>query len=96
MPSGLKRDLGLPETFAIAVGAMIGSGIFVLPGVAHTDAGAGPQAVFAFAFAALLVVPAALAVAEMSTAIPEDGGPDLYVEQAWARCWGRLRASAHG
>ncbi len=80
MPSNLKRDLGLSETFAVAVGAMIGSGIFILPGIAWVLA--GPAAVAAFVIAAILVLPAALAVAEMSTAMPEDGGPYLYVERS--------------
>ncbi|EMA40231.1 universal stress protein [Halobiforma nitratireducens] len=88
MPSGLKRDLGLPETFAIAVGAMIGSGIFVLPGVAWNLADAA--AVLGFVIAALLILPAAMAVAEMSTAIPEDGGPYLYVERSMGPLLGTI------
>lgn len=80
MPSNLKRDLGLKETTALAVGAMVGSGIFILPGIAW--ALADSAAVFAFLLAAVLVLPAALAIAEMSTAIPEDGGPYLYVERS--------------
>ena len=35
----LQRDLGLWSVIAIAMGAMIGSGIFVLPGVAMAQAG---------------------------------------------------------
>ena len=88
MPSGLKRDLGLPETFAIAVGAMIGSGIFVLPGVAWFFADSA--AVLAFVIAAVLVLPAALAVSEMATAIPEDGGPYLYVERSMGPLLGTI------
>ena len=88
MPTGLKRDLGLGETFAIAVGAMIGSGIFILPGIAWVFADAA--AVLAFVVAAVLVLPAALAVAEMSTAIPEDGGPYLYVERSMGPLLGTI------
>ena len=88
VPTGLKRDLGLGETFAIAVGAMIGSGIFILPGIAWVFADAA--AVLAFVVAAVLVLPAALAVAEMSTAIPEDGGPYLYVERSMGPLLGTI------
>ena len=49
MPTGLKRDLGLVDTAAIAIGAMIGSGIFILPGIDYVFA--GPAAVLAFAVA---------------------------------------------
>jgi len=41
----LKRDLGLASVVAIRMGAMIGSGIFILPGLAM--AGAGPAVVLA-------------------------------------------------
>lgn len=80
MPSGLKRDLGLLSTTAIAVGAMVGSGIFILPGLAYMVTG-GPAAVTAFILAGILVLPAAISAAEMATAIPEDGGPYLFVER---------------
>ena len=36
MAKGLERDLGLYAVFTISIGAMIGSGIFVLPGLAAT------------------------------------------------------------
>ncbi len=64
MPTGLKRDLGLLSTSALAIGAMVGSGIFILPSVAYADA--GPAAVVAFGIAGLLVLPAAISAAEMA------------------------------
>ena len=88
MPSGLKRDLGLAETTAIAVGAMVGSGIFILPGIAY--AYAGSAAVLAFLIAAILVLPAALSAAEMATAMPEDGGPYLFVERGMGPLLGTI------
>ncbi len=88
MPSGLKRDLGLAETTAIAVGAMVGSGIFILPGIAYVTAGSA--AVLAFLIAAVLVLPAALSAAEMATAMPEDGGPYLFVERGMGPLMGTI------
>ncbi len=85
---GLKRELGLWSTTAIAIGAMVGSGIFILPGIAFVLA--GPSAVFAFVLAAVLVVPAALSIAEMATAMPEDGGPYLYVERSMGPMLGTI------
>jgi amino acid permease len=35
----LKRELGLFEVFCIASGAMISSGLFVLPGLAYVKQG---------------------------------------------------------
>ncbi len=88
MPSGLKRDLGLAETTAIAVGAMVGSGIFILPGIAYVLAGSA--AVLAFVLAAILVLPAALSASEMATAMPEDGGPYLFVERGMGPLMGTI------
>ncbi len=79
VPTGLKRDLGLFSTTALAIGAMVGSGIFILPAIAFQAA--GPAAVVAFFIAGLLVLPAAISAAEMATAMPEDGGAYIYVER---------------
>ncbi len=75
----LQRDLGLWSVVAIAMGAMIGSGIFVLPGVAMAQA--GPGVIVAFLIAAILVVPAAISIAELGTAMPEAGGDYTFIEQ---------------
>ena len=75
----LQRDLGLWSVIAIAMGAMIGSGIFVLPGVAMAQA--GPAVVVAFLVAAILVVPAAISIAELGTAMPEAGGDYIFIER---------------
>jgi len=89
MPSGLKRDLGLPATTAIAVGAMVGSGIFILPGLAYMQVG-GPSVVMAFLVASILILPAALSASEMATAMPEDGGSYVYVERGMGPLFGTI------
>jgi amino acid transporter len=75
----LERDLGLPSVLAISIGAMIGSGIFILPALALKMA--GPAVIVAYALAGLLVVPAALSKSEMATAMPEAGGTYIYIER---------------
>ncbi|MDS0283357.1 amino acid permease [Haloarcula onubensis] len=79
MTKDLERDLGLPSVLAISIGAMIGSGIFILPALALEIA--GPLVIVAYALAGLLVVPAALSKAEMATAMPEAGGTYIYIER---------------
>ena len=64
----LERSLGLPSVVAISVGAMLGGEIFLLPAVAAGMTGASLW--LAYLLAALLVIPAALTKAELSTAIP--------------------------
>jgi len=77
----LERNLGLPAVIAIAMGSMIGSGIFILPGVAYLEAGENSSVVLAFLIGGLLTIPAALSAAELATAIPESGGSYTYIQR---------------
>ncbi|WP_331233931.1 universal stress protein [Natronorarus salvus] len=79
MTKDLERDLGLVPVIAISMGAMIGSGIFILPGLAMAEA--GPAVILAFLVAGLLVVPAAISIAELGTAMPEAGGDYVFIER---------------
>ncbi len=76
----LSRSLGLYPTLMISMGAMIGSGIFVLPAFGFEVAGS--SVVVAYLLAALVALPAALSKAELGTAMPESGGDYLYIERA--------------
>jgi len=91
-PSGatdaLQRSLGLYAVLAISVGAMIGSGIFVLPGLGFKIA--GPGIILAFFLAGLVVIPAALSQSEMATAMPEAGGTYLYIDRAMGPLMGTI------
>jgi len=84
----LERDLGLPSVLAISIGAMIGSGIFILPALALEIA--GPSVILAYALAGLLVVPAALSKSEMATAMPEAGGTYIYIERGMGPLLGTI------
>ena len=84
----LNRSLDLYTTMMISMGAMIGSGIFVLPALAYKKAGAA--AVLAYVLAALVVLPAALSKAEMATAMPESGGTYLYIDRALGPLFGTI------
>jgi amino acid transporter len=74
--SKLRKDLGLGSVFNIASGAMISSGLFILPGLAH--AMAGPAVIFSYFFGGLLACCGMLSIAEMITAMPKAGG-DYFV-----------------
>ena len=88
MPKGLERDLGLLSVLAISIGAMVGSGIFILPALAVKEAGAG--VILAYLFAGILVLPAALSKAEMATAMPEAGGTYVYIERSMGPLLGTI------
>jgi amino acid transporter len=88
MGKDLQRDLGLYAVTTISIGAMIGSGIFVLPGLASKIA--GPAVILAYPLAGLVVLPAAIAKAEMATAMPESGGTYLYIDRAMGPLMGTI------
>lgn len=88
MSEDLERDLGLYSAVTISMGAMIGSGIFVLPAVGYKEA--GPAVIVAYVLAGLIVLPAALSKAEMATAMPESGGTYLYIDRALGPLFGTV------
>lgn len=65
---------------AIGIGTMVGAGIFVFPGIAISYA--GPAAMFSFAIAGAIALLVAFSAAELSTAMPENGGAYYYVSRA--------------
>ncbi len=67
---------------------MLGSGIFVLPGMAASIT--GPSIWMAYLVAAICVLPAALSKAELSTAMPTSGGTYVYVERAFGPLAGTI------
>ena len=84
----LTRSLGLRHVFVLSTGAMLSSGLFLLPGLAAAEA--GPSAVLAYGLAGLLAVPAMLSVAELSTAMPRAGGAYYFLERAFGPAVGTV------
>jgi len=76
----LKKELGTGAIFCIAAGAMISSGLFVLPGLAFAKA--GPAVILGYLLASLMVIPSLLAKAELATAMPRAGGTYFYIERS--------------
>ena len=87
---GLKKSLGLWDVFCIASGAMISSGLFVLPGIAYNIT--GPSLILAYVAAGFLNIPAMFAQAELSTAMPKSGGSYFCID----RCLGVFAGSIAG
>lgn len=93
MRTGLKKELNLIGVFSIAAGAMISSGLFVLPGIAFQMA--GPAVVFAYALAAVLVIPSMFSKAELGTAMPKAGGSYFFIERSMGPLAGTLAGIAN-
>jgi len=76
----LRRDLGLLDVTMIGVGAMIGTSIFVLIGVATAEVGAAVIVVFALNGITTLFT--AATYAELGSSFPEAGGGYLWAKKA--------------
>ncbi|WP_372808766.1 amino acid permease [Pontiella sp.] len=71
----MTKGLKFIDVFCIASGAMISSGIFVLPGLAFSLI--GPAMIVSYLIAGMLALIGVLSVVELATAMPKAGG-DYY------------------
>ncbi len=67
---------------------MLGSGIFVLPGLAAAKTGSSVW--LAYLIAAICILPAALSKSELATAMPSSGGAYVYIERAFGPILGTV------
>ena len=82
----LRKQLGLLDVFSIAAGAMISSGLFILPAIAFSKA--GPAVILSYFFASVMILPSVLSKAELATAMPRAGGTYFFVERSLGPIWG--------
>jgi len=73
----LRKELGAFDLTMLGVGAIIGTGVFVLTGVAAAEH-AGPALVLSFILAGLACVFAALCYAEFASMVPVSGSAYTY------------------
>ena len=81
MGHGMERSLGLGAATSFSIVAMLGLGVFVLPGL--TASITGPSVGLAYLIAALCVLPGVLSKAELATAMPTSGGAYVYISRAF-------------
>jgi len=87
-PGGLRRTLGAGDLILLAIGAVIGAGIFssigtaaageILPSGEVVRAGAGPALVLSFVLLGVVCALAALCYAELASMIPQAGSAYAY------------------
>jgi basic amino acid/polyamine antiporter, APA family len=82
----LKRTLGVWSAASVSIGAIIGTGIFVLIGVASGLS--GPAVVLSFVIAGVVVTLTALSAAELASFIHEAGGSYIYTAKAFGPFFG--------
>lgn len=99
--TALKKSLGVWGLTALGIGAIIGTGIFVLTGKAAATS-AGPAIVLSFVLAGIVSALAALCYAELASSVPVAGSAYTYVYAtlgeliAWIVGWGLILEYALG
>lgn len=78
--SELKKSLNALDVFAISTGAMISSGLFVLPAIVYLQT--GPSVVISYFIGATIIIPAMFAKAELTTAMPKSGGTYFFIQRS--------------
>lgn len=79
----LKRQLNLFQTIMLGTAGALGSGIFVLTGLAAEVA--GPATFIAILVGGFLSFSIAINYSELATIYPETGGAMTYVREAWGK-----------
>lgn len=81
MSSNFKETIKLPQAVALYIGAVLGSGILIIPGLAAEIA--GPASLMAWAGMMILVLPLALSMGFLSQKYPSAGGVSHFVTKAF-------------
>jgi basic amino acid/polyamine antiporter, APA family len=73
----LQQSLGAFDLMLLGVGAIVGTGIFILPGTVAAEH-TGPAIVFSFIIAAIVCALAAMCYSEFSSSVPVTGSAYTY------------------
>lgn len=92
MSQELKRTLGALDVAVIVLGAIIGSGIFLVPGTVLQNSGTVGVALTVWILGGILSFLGALSYAELACMTPKTGGLYVYVRDAF----GPLAAFSYG
>ncbi|MBF0226442.1 MAG: amino acid permease [Desulfobacterales bacterium] len=84
----LKKNLTFVDAFCITVGAMLSSGLFILPAIAYAKT--GPSVCIAYLLGAIITAIGTLCQAELSTAMPKAGGTYFYVTRTMGTAVGTI------
>src|SRR5204863_1303442 len=88
--TGFIRELGLFDSAMIVMGAMIGSGIFIVPADMARNIGSPGWLLVAWIFTAVVTVSAALSYGELAAMMPKAGGMYVYLREVFSPVWGFL------
>ncbi|HNV02612.1 MAG TPA: amino acid permease [Vicinamibacterales bacterium] len=85
-----QRGLGLYDSTMLVVGAMIGSGIFIVSANMARGIGSAGWLLAAWVITGVLTVAGALSYGELAAMMPRAGGQYVYLREAYSPLWGFL------
>ncbi|GAA4715494.1 APC family permease [Brevibacillus fulvus] len=86
--ASLQKTLNLPQIVTLYVGAVVGSGILLIPGLAAEMA--GPASLIAWLAMSVLVLPMAITMGLLSAKYPSSGGVSHFVRLAYGDRYGNI------
>lgn len=86
----LRKDISTFSLTALIMGAMIGSGIFFLPGIMLDNTGGVWPVMAAWILGAVVALAGGLVFAELGAAFPKEGGQYAFLRDALGKGWGFL------
>lgn len=84
--NSLKKSLRPFELVLLGIGAIVGTGIFVITGIAAANF-SGPALIFSFLFAGIACILAAFSYAEFASIVPVSGSAYTYSYAALGEVW---------
>ncbi|MCP4246576.1 MAG: amino acid permease [bacterium] len=81
----LKRVLGLPTAFLLALGVAVGSGIFRTPGLVAEALGSSGWILLAWTCGGVVVLMQGMVTAELATRFPQAGGEYVFLRETYGR-----------
>lgn len=88
--TALPPVLGRLDALAMVVGSVIGSGIFLKPGIAAKSLHSPGLILLVWVVVGLVTLCGALSVAELTAMLPRAGGPYVYLRVAYGEIWAFL------
>ncbi|ASA26244.1 APC family permease [Paenibacillus donghaensis] len=86
----ITKSITFVQALAIVVGMIIGSGIFLKPGIVLSNAGTPWLSILAWVAGGVITLASALSVAEIAAAIPKSGGLYTYLGELYGNVAGFL------
>ena len=88
--TGFQQRLGLFDATMLVVGAMIGSGIFLVSADIALEVGSSGWLMLVWVLTGVMTVIGALSYAELAAMMPRAGGQYVYLRESYGPLWGFL------